>query len=382
VLFGSNIKKLYSLIIIGTLVLSALSVSLVIDQGGASSDWLAGWRYRRMITIDKVDADLTDFPLLIHLSTNSGKGNTDVTSIFDEVGSNYNAIAFVDGNGGRLNFEVEKWDIMNGEAWVWVKTSLSSTSKTVLYMYYDSTQDGSGYNNAASVWQNDYAAVWHLSEAGTGTRYDSTSNHNDATPSGYDGDEKTTGKIDGADDFDGTNDYLNCGTASSLNFDYTSAFSISVWIRRDTYTTYDFIVSKQMSSGPLSGYTLWIDYTSQRILWDFFHDYSMYPVQEMTIATQTTIIDSNWHHVVAQYDGSGHASGMEIYFDGQKENAIIQNDNIVGTIQTSVPFCIAARYGGNHPFDGPMDEVEVSSTTRSSAWIKACYATDRDQIIT
>jgi len=374
-------RKIYGLIIIAMLSAS-LFMALLPSCVRGNPEWLTGWRYRRTITIDKVDAVLTDFPVLIHLSAASGKGSSDVTSIFDEVGSNYNAIAFVDGSGNRLNFEVEKWDATNRAAWIWLKTSLSGTSNTVLYMYYDSTKDGSSYNSGSSVWQNNFTAVWHLSEPGTGTRLDSTSNHNDATPVGYDGDEKATGKIDGADDFDNTNDYLDCGTADSLNFDYTDAFSVSLWIRRDTFTTYDFIISKQLSSGTIRGYTLWIDLTSKKILWDFFHDYSASPAQQMTVASQSTITDTNWHYMVAQYDGSMHASGMEIYIDGQKESVSIINDNIVGTIQTSVPFCIAARYGGNHPFDGPLDEVEVSNATRSSSWIKACQETQKDQIMT
>lgn len=367
------------------MLLSALSVSMVINRAGAGSGWLTGWKYRRTITIDKTGVDLTGFPVLIHLSATSGKGSTDVTSIFDEVGSNSNAIAFVDGSGARLNFEVEKWNSTGREAWVWIGTNLTGTSNTVLYMYYDSTQDGSSYNNAGKVWQNSFTGVWHLSEPGTGTRYDSTSNHNDGTPSGYTGNEKTTGTIDGADNFDGSNKYLVVGNGGTLNFDITDSFSVSAWIKRGSLSTINFIVTKQLSSGTLRGYNLWI-YNNQ-VWWDFFHDYSASPEQRMTVATVSTISDTNWHYLVAQYNGSASATGMKIYLDGQEQNVIIPSEggtlnNIVGTIQTTVPFCIGARYGGDHPWNGVLDEVEVSNNTRSSAWIQACYATQTDQIIT
>jgi len=59
--------------------------------------------------------------------------------------------------------------------------------------------------------------VQHLEETGTGTRYDSTSNDNDGTPNGYDGDEATTGKIGGADNFDGINDCIIIPDDNSLH---------------------------------------------------------------------------------------------------------------------------------------------------------------------
>ena len=45
------------------------------------------WAYRYPITIDssKVDSDLTDFPILVHLGDSSGAGNKDVTSVFSEL---------------------------------------------------------------------------------------------------------------------------------------------------------------------------------------------------------------------------------------------------------------------------------------------------------
>ena len=83
----------------------------------------------------------------------------------------------------------------------------------------------------SNVWDSDYQAVWHLCETGTGVRYDSTSNDNDGTPGEYDGDEASTGWIDGSDDFDGVNDNITLNT--SPDWSYATNGTISAWIRSD-----------------------------------------------------------------------------------------------------------------------------------------------------
>jgi len=49
--------------------------------------WLSGWAKRRKVTVSNtnIDSDLTHFPLLLTLGTSVGTGNTDVSSIFDEL---------------------------------------------------------------------------------------------------------------------------------------------------------------------------------------------------------------------------------------------------------------------------------------------------------
>lgn len=52
--------------------------------------WLSGWNKRVKITIDHNDAQssLSNFPVLIHMSSASGINSDNVTFIFNEVGSN------------------------------------------------------------------------------------------------------------------------------------------------------------------------------------------------------------------------------------------------------------------------------------------------------
>jgi hypothetical protein len=62
-------------------------------------------------------------------------------------------------------------------------THLSSTSDTILYLYYGNSTCSS-QQNVAGTWNNGFKAVYHLKESwSTTTGYfkDSTTNHQDGT---------------------------------------------------------------------------------------------------------------------------------------------------------------------------------------------------------
>lgn len=147
-----------------------------------------------MIDHNDVDSALSDFPVLIYLSTSSGRNNDDVSFIFDELQSDDNRkkIAVTTDDGLTQCFvEIEKWDNATEQAWLWVKVpSISDTVDTALYLYYDidhaDNTDYVGDPNSAhaeNVWDGNFMAVWHLGETsgGMGAIVDSTSNSNDGT---------------------------------------------------------------------------------------------------------------------------------------------------------------------------------------------------------
>jgi hypothetical protein len=57
--------------------------------------WLTGWANRTRIVINhnEVTNDLSNFPVLLHVSSSSGINAQNVTYIFDKVGSNSQKIA-------------------------------------------------------------------------------------------------------------------------------------------------------------------------------------------------------------------------------------------------------------------------------------------------
>ena len=79
-------------------------------------DWLSGWQYRKKITIDstKIDADLTDFPVLVKLTSSNFDFSKARSDGFD--------IRFTDEGGlALLKYERERHDLTNQVAEYWVK---------------------------------------------------------------------------------------------------------------------------------------------------------------------------------------------------------------------------------------------------------------------
>lgn len=198
--------------------------------------WLGTWANRIELTIDntKVDtANLTDFPVMVKLSTASGIGDVDVSAVFDELTSDANrkkiAVTSSDGTT-QLYCEIEKWDDANETAWLHVKVpSVAYDADTVLYLYYDSAQaDNTTYVGDTTdavthnVWDANFAAVYHMAQDPNGdvtdAIKDSTSNGNDGTPHGTMATaDLVDGKVGKAIEFDGSDDGINFGNDSSLD---------------------------------------------------------------------------------------------------------------------------------------------------------------------
>jgi hypothetical protein len=120
----------------------------IVTIGNVEIVWYGSWYKRMLILIDNtnIDTNLTDFPIVVRLSTTSGKNSQDVTKVFDELESSDNRrkLVFVAGLL-PLYAEIEKWD-HGTEAIIHVKIpTVFAASTTELYMFYDKTKPDSGY---------------------------------------------------------------------------------------------------------------------------------------------------------------------------------------------------------------------------------------------
>src|SRR4030042_2393909 len=129
---------------------------------GFSSPNDDGFSHYVTISLDADDFEeaLTNFPVLIHLSSSCGLNGFDATPIFDEIGDHFNYIAFSDADGNYLFFDPsDGWNATAQEAWVWVKVpSISAVSDTVITLWFENFVDGLTYNNPPEVW-SDYVGV-------------------------------------------------------------------------------------------------------------------------------------------------------------------------------------------------------------------------------
>ncbi len=354
--------------------LSLCKVELVVK-----SDWYdTSWSYRKKITTNhtKIAGNLTDFPLLVSLVSDS-----DLASDAQNDGDD---ILFTKSDGTtKLAHEIEKFNGTTGELVTWVRVaSLSSSTDTEIYMYYGNATCGS-QQNATGVWDSNFKMVQHLQETdidgGSGDIKDSTSNGNNGTTLGMDSADQVAGKIDGSLDFDGINDYINTTSNESKT---ASNITWEVWFKADLTTGSHHILWEGPASqngwgepGVASSHEmhLTIGRMSTANLLDFFYGYEYTSGNWVpAVEIQTSFSDTtSWHYAVVVLTGAGSSPAGELFLDGvsQGNDTGIETDRSGWDTNLRIGRCGAAqRY-----LDGIADEVRISNIARSAAWIKTCY---------
>ena len=327
-------------------------VSLPMD-----SNWYSDscWQYRKKLTIDAglVEADLTDFPVLISFT-----GDSDLAA---GAQSDFDDVLFTSADGTtKLSHEIEDYDSTNGDIVAWVKIPfLSSSSDTEIFMYYG-CGTASNQQNAADVWSNGFVGVWHMSDNTSNTTViDSTGQINGAL------NENTNlhdiaGHIAGALNFDGSDDNVNISGFTSSNFDY---LTISCWVKLGSQSQWATIFGKSNTDFG-EGFGLRRADTDDYV---FVTSTTGGGKQEgeWWTTSDDDIAEGTWEYVVGTYDGSAN----RLYVDGSV--AMTDSDASGSIDNTTNTLHVADQLSGDDAhLNGVVDEVRVSTIARSANWIK------------
>lgn len=344
--------------------------------------WLGTWKHRVKLTIDAgdIDADLTNFPVLVHISASCGINSEDISFVFDELTSDANrkkiAVTTSDGTT-ECKVEIEFWDDANEQAWLWVKVpSIDDINNTDLYLYYDHLQADNdtnvgdvGSTPAKAVWDSNFKAVYHFNETSTPSK-DSLG----VTDLGWVGTTASVaGKASKGNIFDGDSDYEN---KANCPFGLTTAFTIELWVKpadlNDT-NRYIMMIAKQGAGT-----------TNQlSIIWEFVNNQvELYVVGQTGDNLRTgsgMTLTAAWRHVTYTYDGvtlRGYVDGAEI-FNSAKSTTL-------PTLDAITLIGCGVNLGGPtyvNFFKGSVDETRWSNIGRSASYVKATYETGRDHLL-
>jgi len=364
------------------------SVSLGLEEYGQSDKCVK-------ISIDHNDVDsaLSDFPVLVYLSNSSGRNDDDVSFIFDELQSDANRkkIAVTTSDGiTQCYVEIERWDTANEQAWLWVNVpTISNTSDTDLYLYYDSDRaenvdyvDDTNVGNSANVWESNFKAVLHLNQTPSGQAdeiKDSTSYANHGTTEGsMNSTNLVDTEIGKGLEFDDVDDLIRIINSTSLSFNKSSG-TCELWINWDNASDGDSQIVMSSSNRFTAGTQDGFEWASQGSGNHFFYpwggdgsDYNLGP---------NPFTNEIWHHLVVTYLYA--TKEVKIYVDAINMNFTTEN---VPTYWTQLANTSDWLWGGNPDrstryFDGFFDEIRIHSEVRSDVWIKASYESGRDHLL-
>ena len=219
------------------------------------------------------------------------------------------------------------------------------------------------YNRALSAEEVRYhynqgkpVAQWDFDE-GEGTRaFDVSGNNNTGVLTN--GPTWVEGKHGSALSFDGVDDYVNCGTDSSLNI--TGAVTVGAWVNPADDTNNRTILAKEHYDNKL-GYLL---HQRAGVSWMF----RLYDGTSQYEVTKTKSVDLNeWQYIVGTYDGMT----MKLYKNGVK----IASSGVVPSLiaTTGEPLWIGSRSTAFQFFNGQIDEVKVYNYARTAEQIMQDY---------
>jgi hypothetical protein len=331
---------------------SRLFVEYVIPE---PDDTVVFFDYQKTITIDHNDvvSDLTDFPVLIDLSTDS-----DLSS---HVLSSGNDIAFTVG-GTAIPHEIEFFDQVTGQLVAWVKVPfLSSTTDTVITMLYGSENSPKRYSG--DVWK-DYEVVQHLNNNPTGIQYDSTSNNHDGTSfGGLGSSDLTTGQIGYGISFDGINDVISLGQVYTNDW---TGFTMSVWAYQ-SFTGDERCFSKSLTTDP-SNHIITTRVASNVLTTRLRTDGS--GGGGSSINANSTFSLNTWHYI--SWSWSASRESVIAYVDG---NPVIETGRDGDTIYDSDALLVIGNNDltNDRFWNGSVDEARLTTMIRDGAWVQTEY---------
>ena len=303
---------------------------------------------------------LTDFPLLVRLSTNI----TDF-AYTDFVSNDGTDLHFEDANGNALAYDIDTWNT-SGESLVWVKVPSLQKDDVITAKFGSVAPDA---NDATNVWSN-YVFVWHGN--GDGTGQDATGRTRTMTP-------QSNGFAISADEtaFLGSS-YLNTqsgNTAKKISVtsnpfsDLTSigTYAVSLWIKPAQAEPNIRLISTKKSHTnngmelmaiKNSGMLLRGNGNSKTVAWPGTNtDYGYQALKKQS-----------WAHVAGVANGT---SG-KIFTNGQSFSGVID-----ATTTAAEGFSICGM-GGDGTYDQPsmgyVDEVRLYNGNPDDAYLAAEWA--------
>ncbi|MBA7572992.1 hypothetical protein ES708_14779 [subsurface metagenome] len=335
--------------------------------------WLAGWDKRIELKIEEyagdIGAEVVWFPATVFLTSSQCE------EVFVELTTDaeYLKVAFTKADGEtELYGECELFDVseklgiyhVSRDGWV-------INANTSIFLYYDSTHaDNDTYIGAITarteVWDGNFKLVYHMVDD-NGNVDDSTSNNNDGAKTGAGEPAEIAGKIGQGQSFDGTDDLIT--PTLDPTTELGNLVTLEAVVYADTLSNFRGVMADYVSDAGMKGF----QYEGGPMGFAYSHGTGLSENNNLTISTTT------WTHIAGVVKGE--ADGyIKVYKDGVEQGEQV---DVTAAIVHRGTFFIGKSYPEiNRFWDGIIDELRVSNTNRSGAWLLGTKNTLWDTLFT
>ncbi len=207
---------------------------------------------------------------------------------------------------------------------------------------------------AAGIANAELVGYWKFDEGSGNTAYDLSNYTNDGT---INGDPKwVSGKIGAALEFDGSDDYVDCGNDPSLNIN--DRITVAAWVKT-TSTAHGYFVSKGTAWDETGHYAIGQEYNVP-MTFQFEIAGSGGTIE---LDSNVAVNDDEWHYIVGTYDDTV----VRVYIDGVEENNATGSNRLT---DSAVGGLTIGQRGGNI-ISGTIDEVRIYNRALTESEILA-----------
>lgn len=292
---------------------------------------------------------LFDMNLIRYSRTNSINNSGQVVGDFDYLSDDdYHAFLWDDSYG-----MIDLNDLMPaGAGWKEISSAgdINSNGQIVGYGWTDQDQWHAFLMNPIPP-EDCLVAHWQLDESSGSTAEDSAGNNDGVLHSDPQW-RPSNGRMNGALEFDGLDDYVDCGNNSV--FDITDEITVAAWVNISRVNVdWQTIVAKGDSAWRLS--------TAEDEM--RFH-FAVTGGPPWNYVNGDTVVDADeWHHVCGTYDGMN----MRLYVDGMEDSASpVAESNGVSVCEYNVFIGENEEQRGRY-WDGLIDDVRIYNCPLTTA---------------
>ena len=167
-------------------------------------------------------------------------------------------------------------------------------------------------------------------------------------------------------EFDGINDYVDCGSDSSL--DITDVVTVETWVKINTFKYGGVAIIDKMISWPTGGWILYnLESVPPQIVW------GISTIGGGSALGFNAIIDT-WYHVIGI---GGEGISQQLYINGNLVDSTSPSNVLLSAPTKSV---YLGRLGIKY-FDGLIDEVRIYNSAASITQIQLQYLAGLDKLL-
>jgi cytochrome c553 len=152
------------------------------------------------------------------------------------------------------------------------------------------------------------------------------------------------------------------------DFEQNQRFSFGAWIKPSADNRAAAILARMDESAAYRGWDLFQNGKSFAV-----HLIDAWPGNSIKVTTKDELVKAGqWQHVFVTYNGSGRASGVRIYVDGELKpvNAEQNSLQLAASIKTNTPLRIGSRSNGSVFADSAIQDVRIYERTLSAADVR------------